>query len=264
MKFVEMLKKNKGGARLFWVAALLAAWELGVKALKPSPMLFPSVEQVAVTLWRGLVQGDLAWQAAYSVWIILEGLVIGGALAFLLALASVRWPVAASFVDTVTAIAHPLPGLALLPLLIMWFGVGSGAVLAIIVHSVLWPLLLNLTAGFRATPAIYLELARNYGLSSAAITWEIRVKSALSYIISGLKIGWARAWRSLISAEMVFGAVGAKGGVGWYILTQRTFMNTAGLFAGIVVVVAIGVLVEDVLFAQLEKRTIKKWGMAQP
>jgi len=132
------------------------------------------------------------------------------------------------------------------------------------VHSVLWPLLLNLTAGFRATPAIYLELARNYGLSSAAITWEIRVKSALSYIISGLKIGWARAWRSLISAEMVFGAVGAKGGVGWYILTQRTFMNTAGLFAGIVVVVAIGVLVEDVLFAQLEKRTIKKWGMAQP
>ena len=88
MKFVEMLKKNKGGARLFWAAALLAAWELGVKALKPSPMLFPSVEQVAVTLWRGLVQGDLAWQAAYSVWIILEGLVIGGALAFLLALAS--------------------------------------------------------------------------------------------------------------------------------------------------------------------------------
>ena len=160
-------------------------------------MLFPSVEQVAVTLWRGLVQGGLAWQAAYSVWIILEGLVIGGALAFLLALASVRWPVAASFVDTVTAIAHPLPGLALLPLLIMWFGVGSGAVLAIIVHSVLWPLLLNLTAGFRATPAIYLELARNYGLSSSAITWEIRVKSALSYIISGLKIGWARAWRSL-------------------------------------------------------------------
>ena len=83
----------------------------------------------------------------------------------------------------------------------------------------------------------------------------------MAYLISGLKIGWARGWRAFISAEMVFGAVGEKGGIGWYILTQRTFMNTAGLFAGIILVIIVGMLVEDVLFGAIEKHTLEKWGM---
>ena len=75
-----------------------------------------------------------------------------------------------------------------------------------------------------------------------------------------MKIGWARAWRALISAEMVFGAVGSKGGIGWYLLNQRTFMDTSGLFAGIILVILIGIFVEDVVFGAIESRTLKKWG----
>ena len=98
-------------------------------------------------------------------------------------------------------------------------------------------------------------------MSPWAVTLEIRLPASMPYLLSGIKIGWARAWRALISAEMVFGAVGAKGGIGWYLLNQRTFMDTAGLFAGIILVVLIGIFVEDVLFSLIEARTLRQWGM---
>ena len=244
------------------MAVLLAIWEISVKACHVSPLLFPPVEAVLATLWEGFTKGDLLQQSLYSFGIIALGLVIALVLAFVLALLSVQFRIAGSLIDTITAIAHPLPGLALLPLIIMWFGTGSGAVLAIIVHSALWPMLLNFITGFAAVPTIYLDTGRNLSMKPFAITCEIMVRSAAGYALSGVKIGWARAWRALISAEMAFGAVGLVGGIGRYILKERTFMNTAGLFAGIIVVIVMGMLVEDVLFATLEKHTVQKWGMS--
>lgn len=93
-------------------------------------------------------------------------------------------------------------------------------------------------------------------MSRKEILFEIMLPSSMGYIISGVKIGWARAWRAFISAEMVFGSVGGKGGIGWYIFNQRTFMDTAGLFAGIILVIVIGILVENVLFAAMEKKYV--------
>lgn len=247
--------------RLAWIGLLLVLWEAGVKLIHVSPLLFPPVEDVVKTLYEGIRKGNLIWQSLYSLWMIGLALAISTALAVFLALCSTRSRVFDSLVDTLTALAHPLPGLALLPLIIMWFGTGSGAVLAIVVHSALWPVLVNLLSGFRSMPSIYEDIGRCLSMTPTAITLEIRMKASLGYLISGLKIGWARGWRAFISAEMVFGAVGAKGGIGWYILTQRTFMNTAGLFAGIILVIAVGMLVEDVLFAALEKHTLVKWGM---
>ena len=247
--------------RLFWSFALLILWEVSVKVSKVSPLLFPSVEEVLKTLYQDFFHGDLLLQTVSSLEIIGIGMLIAVILSVLLSLLSLLQPAAEGFIDTITTIAHPLPGLALLPLIIVWFGTGSKAIIAIIVHSALWPLLLNLLTGFSNTPVIYTDIGKNLSMSTSAITLEIRLRYALPYLISGLKIGWARAWRAFISAEMVFGAVGKKGGLGFYILTQRTFMDTAGLFAGIILIVMIGILVEDLLFSLIEKKTIRKWGM---
>ena len=254
-------KHAKGLGRAFWCLLLLLIWELWVKISRVSPMLFPSVEAVLITLWEDLFYGNLLGQTLSSLWLISSGLFIALLLSLAAGLLSIHSKWAASFMDTLTTIAHPLPGLALLPLIIMWFGTGTKAVLAIIIHSALWPMLLNLLAGFSSVPAIYLDAGRNLSMGPAAITFEIMLRASMGYVLSGLKIGWARAWRALISAEMVFGAVGNKGGLGWYLLNQRTFMDTAGLFAGIVLVILIGILVEDVCFSILEKHTIKRWGM---
>ncbi len=256
-----MHKRKKWLERLGWTGLLLVLWEGSVKALHVSPLLFPPVEEVVLTLYEGMVRGNLLWQSLYSVGMIAAALGISAVLAVALALLSTWSRVMESLIDTLTTLAHPLPGLALLPLIIMWFGTGTGAVTAIVVHSALWPVLVNLISGFKSMPPIYEDIGRSLSMSPAAITIEIRLRASLAYLISGLKIGWARGWRAFISAEMVFGAVGDKGGIGWYILTQRTFMNTAGLFAGIILVIMIGMLVEDVLFAAIEKHTLEKWGM---
>lgn len=239
-----------------WIAVLLLVWELSVRITKVSPLLFPSVGKVLHTLVEDLFHGKLLWQTMVSVGILALALLISLVGAFLLAWLSRAGVLAESFVNTLTVVAHPLPGLALLPLIIMWFGTGTGAVLAIVVHSVIWPLLLNIMTGFSEVPEIYTDTGKNLSMSRRAILFEIMLPASAGYIVSGIKIGWARGWRAFISAEMVFGSVGGNGGIGWYIFNQRNFMDTAGLFAGIIVVILIGIFVENVLFSVVEKRLV--------
>lgn len=252
----KVLLKKKGIQRAGWILLLLVIWEISVKISGVSPLLFPAVEDVLATLVEDLVHGNLLIQTASSVALLFAALLISLAGAFLLAWLSGLSKVSESFVDTLTVIAHPLPGLAILPLIIMWFGTGTGAVLAIVVHSAIWPLLLNILTGFAEVPRIYTDLGKNLSMSPRSILFEIKLPASAGYIISGIKIGWARGWRAFISAEMVFGAIGGKGGIGWYIFNQRNFMDTAGLFAGILLVIFIGIVVENGLFGWLEKKCV--------
>lgn len=257
MEKIREIIRKKGVQCGLWIAVLLLAWEVSVRVTGVSPLLFPSVGNVLSTLVEDLFNGKLLLQTAVSVGILVLALLISLVGAFLLAWLSRAGALAESFVNTLTVIAHPLPGLALLPLIIMWFGTGTGAVLAIVVHSVIWPLLLNIMTGFSEVPEIYTDTGKNLSMSRRAILFEIMLPASAGYIVSGIKIGWARGWRAFISAEMVFGSVGGNGGIGWYIFNQRNFMDTAGLFAGIIVVILIGILVENVLFSALEK-VVKK------
>ena len=247
--------------KAFWCILLLVLWELGVRVSHVSPLLVPGPGNVLRALVRDLTQGHLLRQTADSVLLIVTGLLVSLILAICFSLLAKLHPVFAGFMETLTTIAHPLPGLALMPLIILWFGTGTGAVFAIIIHSALWPLLLNLMTGLDRTPVIYTDVGKNLSMSETRILLEIRLRYAMPDLITGCKTGWSRAWRAFISAEMVFGAVGAYGGLGSYLLGRRTFMDTAGLFAGIVVVIIIGILVEEAGFRLVEKHTVERWGM---
>jgi NitT/TauT family transport system permease protein len=104
---------------------------------------------------------------------------------------------------------------------------------------------------------------RNYGLKGLPYVWQILIPAALPAILSGLKIGWAFAWRTLIAAELVFGAASGRGGLGWYIFQNRNELYTDRVFAGLVLVIAIGLVVENVVFATLERLTVRRWGMVR-
>lgn len=247
--------------RLCWIALLLLIWQCVVWSGRISPLLLPSLGTVCAELWQSLRNGALVQQIAFSLLVIAGGLAIALALAVLLCFGALRSKVLASLADTLCLLAHPLPAIALLPLIIVWFGIGAPAILAIIVHSALWPLLLNLLAGMRAVPSIYREMGRTLALGGWRQLWSISLPASFSYLLSGLKTGWARAWRALISAEMLFGAVGAHGGIGWYIFRSRVLMNTPGLFAGVLVVMGIGIAV-DALLRMVERHTLERWGPA--
>ena len=132
-----------------------------------------------------------------------------------------------------------------------------------LVHAVLWPLALNTFAGFQGVPETLRMAGRNYGLTGLSYVWQILIPAALPAILSGLKIGWAFAWRTLIAAELVFGAASGQGGLGWYIYQNRNELYTDRVFAGLLLVIAIGLIVENVVFATFERLTVRRWGMVR-
>jgi len=247
--------------RLFWVIVILVLWEIVAQSGIFPAAIFPSLLVIARALENSIVSGEILLQTAFSLALILQGFLISLLAAILVSSLAAGNKMFNGLVDTLAAIAHPLPGIALLPLIIVWFGTGTTSILVIIVHSVIWPMILNIMTGFKAISPIYKEAGLNFGLNRFQIIKDILIPASLPYVLSGIRIGWARAWRALISAEMIFGAVGLKGGLGWYIFKQRVFMDTPGMFAGIFVIVLIGIIVEDYVFAAFEERTVKKWGM---
>lgn len=264
MKTKDVLKwsKTKSWQRLFWLSVFLVLWEGLARSGRYDPLILPPIEDILKAMSSSVFDGALISQVGYTLKLMVEGFGIALAISLVLSMLASISVYAEGLVDTLLAIAHPLPGLALLPLVILWLGTGAPSIVFIIVHSVVWPLLLNLQAGIKAIPKVYKQIGQNYELSTLQIMSTILIPAAFPYFLAGIKTGWARAWRAVIGAEMVFGAAGGKGGIGWFIFTKRVFMDTAGMFAGIVVIILIGVLVEDLIFNQLERRTVKKWGMS--
>ena len=140
--------------------------------------------------------------------------------ALLTALASVS-KIGADLLETLTSMFNPLPSIALLPLALIWFGLGDGSVIFVLVHAVLWSVALNTHAGFRALSPTLRMVGQNYGLSAVGFITQILIPGAFPSILTGLKVGWAFAWRTLIAAELVFGASSGSGGIGWYIFEHK-------------------------------------------
>lgn len=248
--------------RTVWIVILAVIWQALALAKVFNPLIFPPLPTIFSTLWTSLMNGSLVQATFFSLWLIFQGLIIGIVLGLILVLMSMTGRTMAELIATLTAVAHPLPGIALLPLVILCLGAGTKAIVFIIVHAVLWPILVNLTTGFKATPRIYKEVGQNMRFNKIQTIRFILIPAALPHLLSGLKIGWARAWRALISAEMIFGAAGGIGGLGWFIFQRRVFMDSAGIYAGVIVIIIIGMVVEDLFFEKIEQATIRKWGIS--
>ena len=220
-----------------------------------------SFTAAASALWEGLASRELLQRAFISLRLLLQGYALGVALALgLTALAtSSRW--GRDLLSSLTAMFNPLPAIALLPLALLWFGLGSGSLIFVLVHAVLWPLALAASAGFAAVPETLRMAGRNYGLRGPRYVAQILLPAALPAILSGLRVGWAFAWRTLIAAELFFGASSGQGGLGWYIFQNRNELMTDRVFAGLALVILIGWLVERLVFSTIERVTVRRWGM---
>ena len=163
--------------------------------------------------------------------------------------------------ETLTAMFNPLPAIALLPISLIWFGLGDKSIMFVLVHSVLWAVALNTHSGFKSVSNTLRMVGRNYGLRGIGYVRKILIPAAFPSILTGLKIGWAFAWRTLIAAELVFGASSGKGGLGWFIYESKNQLDIPAVFAGLFTVIIIGLLVENLIFRNIEAATVRKWGM---
>ncbi|TWI61605.1 NitT/TauT family transport system permease protein [Pseudoduganella lurida] len=242
------------------LAVLALVWELAAR-WQDNDLLLPTFMQTARAFVDGIVTGELVEKIEVSLAVLVQGYAAGIALAFVLTALAVSTRLGRDLLETLVAMFNPLPAIALLPLAMLWLGLGKASLVFVIVHAVLWPLALGTYAGFRAVPSTLRMAGRNYGLTGLPFVVQILVPAALPAIVSGLKIGWAFAWRTLIAAELVFGASSGKGGLGWYIFQNRNELYTDKVFAGLAAVILIGLAVEHLLFATLERTTVQRWGM---
>lgn len=246
--------------KLLLLGVFAVLWEV-LARWQDNELLLPRFSQVALALLEGTGSGELPGYVSVSLGVLLQGYLAGIAVAFLLTSLAVATRGGRDLLEVLTSMFNPLPAIALLPLALLWFGLGRGSLVFVLLHSVLWPLALNTYAGFQAVPETLRMAGRNYGLSGVRFVLQILVPAALPSIVSGLKIGWAFAWRTLIAAELVFGAASGKGGLGWYIFQNRNELYTDKVFAGLAAVILIGLLVEGLVFRTLERLTVRRWGM---
>jgi NitT/TauT family transport system permease protein len=240
--------------------ALALLWELAAR-LADNELLLPTFTQTAKAFAEGIASGELIAKARISLALLLQGYLLGIACAFALTALAVSAQIGRDLLSTLTSMFNPLPAIALLPLALLWFGLGQASLIFVLVHSVLWPLALATYAGFQAVPETLRMAGRNYGLRGLRYVLQILVPSALPAILSGLRIGWAFAWRTLIAAELFFGASSGRGGLGWYIFQNRNELYTDKVFAGLASVILIGLVVESLGFDTLERITIRRWGV---
>jgi NitT/TauT family transport system permease protein len=256
----QRLANSPAARKVFVLVALAVVWEAYARWLD-NPLLFPTLGATLEALWDGFASGELEERAWVSLSVLLIGYAAGVVLAFAFAVIAIISWLGNDFLETLTAMFNPLPAIALLPLALLWFGLGIGSVVFVLIHSVLWAVALNAHAGFRAVPETTRMVGRNYGLSGLALVWKILLPAAFPSILAGLKIGWAFAWRTLIAAELVFGTTSGSGGLGWYIYQNKNAIEIPNVFAGLLTVILIGLVVENMVFRVIESRTVQRWGM---
>ena len=239
---------------------LAAVWHLYARRLN-SPLALPDVAAILRALWQETRSGELPLRTLMSIKILFCGYFIGVLCATLLSVAAMTSRLAGDLLETLTTMFNPLPAIALLPLALLWFGIGTFSIIFVIVHAVLWPITLNALAGFASISPTLKLVGRNYGMSRPRFALHILIPAAFPSVVAGLKNGWAFAWRTLIAAELVFGVSSGSGGLGWFIYEKKNQLETDSVFAGFCAVILLGILFERCIFHPLERRTLHRWGM---
>ncbi|ANL67973.1 nitrate/sulfonate/bicarbonate ABC transporter permease protein (plasmid) [Rhizobium phaseoli] len=244
------------------ILTLAIVWQVYASYLD-NPLLFPTLSDTIITLVDRFADGTLPARIWTTLQILFMGYALGTVLAALLTVLAINTRIGTDFLETMTAMFNPLPAISLLPLALIWFGLGASSLVFVLVHSVLWAVALNTHSGFLGVSRTLRMVGANYGLTGISYVLRILVPAAFPSILTGLKIGWAFAWRTLIAAELVFGVSSGQGGLGWFIFENRNLLDIPAVFAGLLTVIIIGLIVENLVFQTIERHTIQKWGMKE-
>jgi NitT/TauT family transport system permease protein len=260
LSLFERLSENTIVRRLVILVVLGAVWQ-AYATWVANPLLFPTLTETLAALWEAVTRGPLIERTLTSIQVLLMGYGIGLALAAVFTTLAVSTRIGTDLLSTLTSMFNPLPAIALLPLALLWFGLGYKSLVFVIIHSVLWAVALNTHSGFTSVSPTLRMAGQNIGLRGLSYVAFLLVPAAFPSILTGLKIGWAFAWRTLIAAELVFGVSSRSGGLGWFIFENRNQLETASVFAGLFTVIIIGLVVESVIFRGIENATVRRWGM---
>jgi NitT/TauT family transport system permease protein len=254
--FVRPLAAVASGALPFLVVGGL--WEIVAHLGVFPERLFPTLETVAAAFVQLTLSGVLPRHALENVFRLLAGFAIAGTIGVLVGIAMGRSRRAQDIFLPLVSIGAPIPGLAYAPLFLLWFGVGNFSAILLVGFVAAFPIILNTWTGVKAVKEIWVRSALALGASDRRLFRKVILPGALPYILTGLRLGLAQAWRILVAVEML---ASVSWGLGWLIFGSRKFLNTDVMLAAIVVIAVIGLALEKFVFQKLENYTVVRWGM---
>jgi len=235
-----------------------AIWEIVAWSGAFPPRLFPSLETVAATLGRLTVEGILPHHAIQTLYRLAAGFAVAALAGIAIGIAMGRSRRAEDLLLPLVSIGAPIPGLAYAPLFLLWFGLGDTGSIVLVAFVAAFPIIQNSWTGVKAVKEIWIRAAQTMGADGRRLFRHVILPGALPYILTGLRLGLAQAWRILVAVEML---AAVEWGLGWLIFGAREFLNTDAMLAGIAVIAVIGLALEKFVFQRLERYTVVRWGM---
>jgi ABC-type nitrate/sulfonate/bicarbonate transport system permease component len=239
-------------------AVVAIVWQAVVGLGLMHPKLFPGLDRVVAAFVRLTASGVLPMHAASTIVRLAAGFALGAVLGVTLGVLMGRFRWAEALLLPLVSVGNPVPGLAYAPLFVIWFGLGNLPAVLLVGFAAAFPVAVNTWTGVRAVKEIWLRAASAMGAGERQIFRQVVVPGALPWMLTGLRLGLARAWRVLVAVEML---TSVSFGLGWLIFGAREFLATDVMLAGIAVIGLVGLGLEKLVFERLERFTIVRWGM---
>lgn len=225
-----------------------------------APALVPTLPTIARTLWGMLGDGTMERHALNTLARVFAGLAAAALTGLVLGFLMARYRAVERFCSPLVSALMPIPSLAWAPVFILWFGLGNVATVLIVFYAATFPMLINTWTGARAVNTLWLRAARSMGARGPALFWKVVVPGASPFIITGLRLAFQRAWIAVVGAEML---AASAFGLGWVIFDAKEFLNADVMLSSLVVIGAIGLAFERLVFGSLERATVLRWGMVR-
>ena len=235
-----------------------ALWEIVARLQIFPPRLFPSLEAVAAAFVRLIASGVLPQHAAGTALRLVVGFALAAIVGVAIGIVMGRSRLAEDLVLPLVSMGAPIPGIAYAPLFLLWFGLGNASVILLVGFVCVFPITLNTWTGVKAVKEVWVRSALAMGANDRRLFHKVILPGALPYILIGLRLGLAQAWRILVGVEML---AAVPWGLGWMIFGAREFLNTDVMLAGVVVIGAVGLALEKLVFKRFEEFTVVRWGM---
>ncbi len=235
-----------------------AMWEIVARAGVFPSRLFPPLEVIVAAFWRLTLNGILPHHALDTLIRLGAGFALAAVAGLVIGIAMGRFRAAEDIFLPLVSIGAPIPGLAYAPLFLLWFGLGNTSAVLLVAFVSAFPIIFNTWTGVKAVKEIWVRSAQAMGADDRRLFRYVIFPGALPYILTGLRLGLAQAWRILVGVEML---AAVPWGLGWMIFGAREFLNMDVMLAGVAVIAIIGLALEKLVFQRLETFTVVRWVM---
>jgi NitT/TauT family transport system permease protein len=222
--------------------------------------LLPTIPTVLRTLYGMILDGTMPMHALYTLYRVLFGFFLAVTFALPLGILMARFKRVENFFLPLVSALMPIPSFSLVPLFMLWFGIGNLCTILIVFYAASFPMLFNTWSGVRSVNPLWLRAAGAMGADERRLFRKVIIPGAFPFIITGMRQAFLRCWIAVVGAEMI---AASDWGLGWVIFDAKEFLNADIMLASLIVIGGIGFVFERVVFGSLERATVQRWGMVR-